>query len=241
MIERDPRTVTRALSLLLAVACALLACATPVSPNGDRTRLVVISDLGTLLYDGQATFVLRKPERVVTLRPYGEIHIGVEGDDARCRFVWSKDGIDKLHILEGEACPRVEGDRVCFAKTRFASNGHVPALTADGCAYENDLKWSKLQGAREATVGPVAWRTRCVELPARKAGCELTYLALVDVQVQENEAPLDGVSFAYQADAWRACFSERDSGAYRIVLEVEDTCGTRATETLTGDSRDLDD
>lgn len=224
------------------VALGLLACAcrTPDAPV-NRAQLVVTADPATQLYAAQATFVLRNPERVIAVRPYGEIHVGVEGDDARCRFVWSREGLDALHVLEGERCPRVEGDRVCFDGVRFASNGHVPAMTVDGCAYENDLKWSKLQGAREATVGPVAWRTRCVELPARPEGCDVAYLSLVSLEVEQGDDARAGFSFAYQADSWRACFSERDSGAYRVTVDVEDTCDARERVSLAGDSRELDD
>lgn len=228
-------------ALAVAVGCTLAvstagACRTV--DTADRTRLTVKSD-DDALFSGQATFVLRKPERVVSVRPYGEIHVGVDGDDAHCRFVWSKDGLDALSVLEGERCPRADGDRVCFDGTRFVTNGRAPTLVAEGCAYENDLKWSKLQGARAASVGPTQWRTRCVELPAR--ACEVSYLALVALEVQESDATREGFSFAYRADTWRACFAERDSGAYRIVVDVEDACGARDRLTLAGDSHELDD
>lgn len=225
----------------LSLSASLSSPACRTVDAADRTRLVVSADSDAALFSGQATFVLRKPERVVTVRPFGEIHIGVEGDDTRCRFVWSKDGLDALSVLEGEGCPRAEGDRVCFDRTRFASNGRAPSLTVDGCAYENDLKWSKLQGAREASVGPVQWRTRCAELPPRDARCDVSYLALIDIDVHDSDSPREGFSFAYRADTWRACFAERDSGPYRVVLDIEDSCGAHARETLAGDSRDLDD
>ena len=226
---------------LCVVLCAVAAGACRTVDAPAQTRLVLSAEDGAVVFDSASSFVLRHPEHVVPVRPLGEIHLGVDGDPARCRLVWSKDGLDALSLLEGERCPRVEGDRVCFDATRFVTNGRVPTVVARGCAWENNLKWSKLQGPQAASVGPTSWRRRCVDVPAPAKTCEHTFLRVVEVDVVENAAPREGFFFAHDADAWRACFLEKQSGGYRVVLDVEDSCGGRQQLTVQGDSRDLDD
>lgn len=231
------RCATQVLGTL--VVGALVACATP--EKGSATRIVLALENGTALHAGPGSFVLRNPEHVVALPPFGEIHVGVEGDASRCRFVWSRDGIASLSVLEGTRCPAREGDRICFADTRFPTNGTVPTLVVDGCAYENDLKWSKLQGPAPATLGPTAWRRRCAPVPAQAAGCELTFVRVTTVEVSSNPEAARGFSFDHDSDGWRVCFLEKDSGPYRVALDVEDSCGARTSPILEGDSRTLDD
>jgi hypothetical protein len=241
---------------VLALVVVLASCST-ASPVSDplRAHVVVTAD-GTTgeLFRGKATFGVRsaregKADRVVSLPGLGEIQTGISGSET-CRLVWSKNGLDALSLYEGEGCRAPEGGRMCFDRAVFTaasqSQSHSPShdaprqLVVDGCADENDLLWSKLEGTQRASVGPTSFRQRCRKLP-RSKGCELTYVKKESLVVESNDSGDDGFALAFDGERWRACFLEKASGRYTIALTVEDSCGARGPMKLEGDSAELDD
>ena len=231
------------------------ACATPsTAPDPVRAQVLVSDADGAQLWRGQASFGVRsaregRADRVVALPGIGEIQAGL-GNGGTCRFVWSKDGLDALTLFDGAACGVLERGRLCFDGARFARtvrDATAPtaptapsALIVHGCADENDLLWSKLEGSQPATVGPTSFRQRCRRLPKSK-GCELTYVKKNTIEIEHNDSGDDGFALAFDGEAWRACFLERESGRYRIALTLEDACGKRSEPVLEGSSADLDD
>lgn len=229
---------------MAAIAALLGACA-GAALRATRHELVVTEEgRGAELWRGPASYVLRPPARVVGLPGLGELQVS----DAGCRFVWSREGLDHLAVLPAAGeCAQVEARRLCFSKARFSTVGSAVvvegaprALVVDGCADENDLLESRLGAAREATVGPVDWRRRCAPLPARRRGCEVSWLALGAIEHEANADPAAGFSFTWDGDRFGACFLERDAGRYRMELSVEDTCGDAEQVTLSGHSAELD-
>lgn len=240
-----------------------IGCATTTEHSGG----LVVRDAhsGEVFWRGEASYTVRRAragvaERAVGLPGLGELHVGVGDDDGACRVIWSRGGLDQLVVYEAEraSCAVRDTGRICLSATRFAPDlapGGAPtagsdstataaaaprALVVDGCADANLLLWSKVEGLRRATIGPHAWRERCVPVPARE-GCELVYLGRTHLEVATNAAAADSFVFRSDGEAWRACFLEAESGAYALGLHLEDTCGQRATVRLTGHSDDLDD
>lgn len=241
------------LSLICALALACTACATSSSPGSAGPALTVRAADEHSLWHAPATYTVQSvssgaANRVVGLPGLGEID--VDGDAARCRFVWSKAGLDQLVILSSSSpspCASVDNGRVCFKDAHFASDragdsvvGVPRALVVDGCADENTLLWSRTDGAQPASVGPTAFRARCAKVPKQR-GCDITYLKRRAVHVDSNDAPDQGFSFAWDGDAWRACFLEKEAGRYRLDVDVEDSCHNAKTLTLAGTSTELDD
>ena len=238
---------------VLALSLATLSCTTAAPANDPlRANVVVTADRADgahELFRGKATFGVRsaregKADRVVSLPGLGEIQTGIAGSET-CRFVWSRDGLDALSLYEGEGCRAPEAGRICFDRAVFvtstSSSTHAPQkLVVDGCADENDLLWSKLDGTQPASVGPTSFRQRCRKLPRTK-GCELTYVKKDSLTVESNDSGDDGFALAFDGERWRACFLEKSSGRYNITLTVEDSCGARGPLKLDGDSAELDD
>jgi hypothetical protein len=237
----------------LAIVLTTGACATPPASDPLRANVVVTAAEAerTELFRGKATFGVRsaregKADRVVSLPGLGEIQTGIAGSET-CRLVWSRDGLDALSLYEGEGCRAPEGGRMCFDGATFttttttAAHGAPRKLIVDGCADENDLLWSKLEGSQPATVGPTSFRQRCRKLQRPKKGCDFTYVKKDAIAVESNDSGDDGFALAYDGERWRACFLERSSGRYAITLTVEDSCGGRAPMKLEGDSAELDD
>jgi hypothetical protein len=221
------------------VVMLLCSCATSTK-GGGVAELVVTDDSGAQLWRGPATYTVRQPQRAVGVKGVGEILVGARGDE--CRFAWSKDGLDRLVLFDfvGEVCAERDAQRLCFSRARFKS-ADGRALVVDGCADENDLLWSKIEGERLATVGPIAYRSRCARVPARRKGCDVTYIGLESIDVATNDRPRDGFNLLWDGEHWRACFLEKDSGAYRVALHVEDSCDKSGPVVLEGQSSDLDD
>jgi hypothetical protein len=220
--------VAVALFLQLANACA--------SAQPERNGLLV-TDASTTKYNAPATYVVRKTdarstERVVGLPGLGEIHVGYNGDDDACRLVT----VD-VAIYTARDCAERNRGQLCFHAARFTNNNDT--FVVSGCADENQLMWSKLEGQQLATVGPSAFRQRCAKLPRRK--CDLVYLGKTKVSVATNDAADQGFAFAWDGDGWRACFLEKEAGAYEVDLDVEDACGHEGKMKLSGNSADLDD
>lgn len=232
----------------LAVA-ALGACRSTSPGAGDRLRAeLVVSEDARELWRGAASYGVRsaregRAERVVSLPGLGELQAGLAAD-APCRLVWSRDGLGSLLLYQGVDCGVSEGGRLCFDGARFsraAADERAPrTVVIDGCADENDLLWSKLEGAQPATVGPTSLRQRCRRLPMSK-GCALTYVKKQAIAVAHNDSGADGFALSFDGEGWRACFLESESGRYRIALLLEDSCGGRSEPVLEGDSAELDD
>jgi hypothetical protein len=226
----------------LALALSLAACATP---QVRTSHVLVVTDAdGAAVWSGAATFVVRdvvasSPVRVVGLPGLGEVQVGVAGEAEACRLVWAKDGLDRLVLFTAAHCAaRATSGRLCFAAARLKRTGSVDdgtprSLVVDGCADENKLLWSKLDGAAPATLGPSAYRERCVHLP-RDGVCQLSYVK------KRAVSPADGFTFRFDGDEWRACFLEKRAGPYAIDLYVEDSCGRAVPLSLVGSSADLD-
>jgi hypothetical protein len=231
--DHDGPRVSPAIALLLSTA---LGCATAPA-GGGKHELVVVDDGGAELWRGVATYTAREKERAVLVKGVGEILVG-----ERCRFAWAKDGLDRLVLfdLDGAHCADQETARLCFSRARFVS-GDGRVVVVDGCADENDLLWSKVDGAKAASIAPTLYRTRCVRLPPRARGCDVHYLVLDDITVESNDKPRDGFRFTWDGDGWRACFREKESGRYRVTLRLEDGCGARGPLLLEGRSSELDD
>lgn len=230
---------------LVLIAAVLASCTTTPASDPLRANVVVIAD-ETELFRGKATFGVRsaregKADRVVSLPGLGEIQTGIAGSET-CRLVWSRDGLDNLSLYDGEGCRAPEGGRMCFDGAVFTSQASTTPkrIVVNGCADENDLLWSKLEGSQPATVGPTSFRQRCRKLPRTK-GCELTYVKKDALVVESNDSGDDGFALAFDGERWRACFLERSSGRYQIALTVEDSCGARGPLKLEGDSAELDD
>jgi hypothetical protein len=241
---------------LAGIGCALLAwsssCTTTPTRDPLRAHVVVTAEGGGArgeLFRGKATFGVRsaregKADRVVSLPGLGEIQTGIAGSET-CRLVWSRDGLDNLSLYEGEGCRAPEGGRMCFDNATFTSAAAAAhdaprKIVVDGCADENDVLWSKLEGSQPASVGPTSFRQRCRKLPRTK-GCELTYVKKDALTVESNDSGDDGFALAFDGERWRACFLEKASGRYTIALTVEDSCGARGPMKLEGDSAELDD
>jgi hypothetical protein len=250
--------VKRALLAISLASCSTYPSSSSSSSSIDEAPAwtkpgvrVLDADDAIEAFAGPATFTVRAVssgavERVVAVPGVGEIHVGLAGDDDACRFVWSKGGLDRLVLYSARACAKRSSDgRVCFKQSTFTADARdesAPhALLVDGCADENDLLWSKVDGAQPATIGPTAFRQRCARLPKKK-GCELTYLKRDSVAVASNPAADQGFTFVFDGDGWRACFLEKEAGDYRVLLDVEDACGgARKALELKGNSMELDD
>lgn len=194
---------------------------------------------GAELWRGPASYVLRPPARVVALSGLGELQVTEQG----CRLVWAREGLSQLRVLTGDVdCAQADTMRLCFRHARFDGSGAagVPAVVVDGCADENDLLESRLGAQREATVGPVDWRRRCAPLPQRPRRCDVTYVALRGAEHEANAEAARGASLTWDGERFGACFLERDAGAYRLELWVEDSCGVAGPVVLRGHSSDLD-
>ncbi len=235
----------------LAVFIALAGCATPQRIDPGTGLVVADGASHARAFAGPATFTVRAvsagvAQRVVGVPGVGEIHVGLGGDEEACRLVWSRGGLDKLVLYTARGCATRSDGRLCFEDAAFvrptdAPDAGAPAsLVVAGCADENDLLWSKVDGAQPATVGPGAFRQRCARIP-REHGCALTYLRKDAVSVESNPAPGEGFAFLWDGEGWRACFLEKETGAYRVVIDVEDACGHARPVELAGTSTDLDD
>jgi hypothetical protein len=253
------------LPVLTLASCATSSSSSSTSSTGPGQGLEVTSDDGAVLFRGNAVYTVRgadggASQRVVAVPGVGELHVGVSTDENACRFVWSKEGLDRLVVFardggqDGGACADRQRDRLCFAGARFVRpaldasvTSSMPAsLLVTGCADENDLLWGKIDGEAPATVGPRAWRQRCVRVRPpkhddKKHACALTYLKKESVSVATHPASDDGFGFTWDGETWRACFLEAESGAYDLRLVVEDACGNTTPVHLAGDSSDLDD
>jgi hypothetical protein len=224
--------------ILVGVIGQLAACAS--TPPAPTHHLRLQDANGSVVYQGAASYVLRHPENVVTIRGVGEIQIGVDGDANRCRLVRPLPD-SAIAIWNGVNCPHVDGDALCFSGTVFAGETPKQRLRADGCAYQNDLKWSKLQGSQPASIGPGAWRRRCIPITTPTLRCAPTFMRLDGMALADNTDPQTQFSFGYDGERFLACFLERESGRYQVQLTVEDECGQRAFVELDGDSAELDD
>lgn len=236
---------------------ALAACATAPPPVAAGLE-VADESTDEILWRGAASYTVRAAragiaERAVGLPGLGEVHVGVAGDSGSCRFVWSRDGLERLVVYAGPAgaCAELSAGRLCFRGARFrrpegsaagASASSLPlSLRLVGCADENDLLWGKIDGSAPATVGPRAWRERCVPVPPPRRACALSYLRKDSIIVATHPAPDEGFRFAWDGEGWRACFLEKEAGAYELRVLVEDVCGGSRSLRLAGDSADLDD
>jgi hypothetical protein len=238
-----PRLVT----LFAAIAATLAGCASMPAPP-PHGLVVADGDTGAVLWRGNATFTVRATsavaERAVALPGLGEVQVGVGGDLQACRFVWSRDGLSHLVMFTGKSCASREGGRVCFEGARFTARegeGAPRALWLAGCAEANDLLWGKIDGSLPASVGPKAWRERCVRLPRKKRGCDIVYLKKESASIEKARGADDGFTFTYDGEGWRACFLEPESGPYALRVFVEDACADVGVLDLAGDSADLDD
>ncbi|HEY4222712.1 MAG TPA: hypothetical protein VGO62_15255 [Myxococcota bacterium] len=253
--------VALAVPALLGALLGALSCVSTSSTNAGAAALVVASVDGTA-WTGAATYTVRTvaaggAERVVGLPGLGELLVDAPADpggpahDDSCRLVWSRAGLDHLVIFEPQAdraCVTDADARVCFRHVRFTRPGAIDVaapqdLVVDGCADENHLLYGHMEGgtgATAASVGPSSYRQRCVPIPHAK-GCDLVYLHERSVAVHDNDAAERGFNFSWDGDAWRACFLERDAGAYDLSVDVEDSCAHARTLALRGNSAELDD
>ncbi len=239
--------LTLAAAHLFAVALALGGCASvPSAPAHGHLRIA--TDDGAVVFEHATGFVTRNPERVVSLRGVGEVHVGVGGDERACRLVWSKAGLSQLAIFVADDCAAVSPSRLCFNATRFVRDGAadaaVPqALVVTGCVDDNTLLWSKVSGGARASIGPRSYRRRCAAVAQPARGCDRTWLRVVRARAQGQGDASRGATFTFDADAnaWSVCFLESDSGDYDVELELADSCGAIDTQRLAGDSANLPD
>lgn len=234
---------------------ALAACATAPALAPGTGLVVRDGATDAVLWQGMASYTVRAAragaaERAVGLSSVGEVQVGVAGNARVCRFVWSREGLDRLVVYPGPegGCGEPSSGRLCFRGVRFSAPARAPggpsipsSLIVTGCADENDLLWGRIDGSLPATVGPRAWRERCVRVRQARSGCRLTYLKNEGIAVATNPGAGEGFRFAWDGETWRACFLEAEAGAYQVRLLVEDSCGGSARLTLAGDSADLDD
>lgn len=244
MLHRD------ALLALLFIVNHAAACAT--STQGRASDVEVRDGGGEPVWRGPASFTVRAArsgavERAIGLRGFGEIHVGVAGDPAACRLVWSKAGLDDLVVYAAATtpCADLRRGRVCMTDAAFVRPSNHPAapasLRVSGCADENDLLWGRIDGEPPATVGPRSLRLRCARIRPPTKGCPLVYLKRDQVSVASNPAADDGFSFAFDGDGWRACFLEAEQGPYEVRVFVEDSCGRTTSVRVAGDSAELED
>ena len=69
-----------------------------------------------------------------------------------------------------------------------------------------------------ATVGPRAFIERCAPIEAAR----LKYVRVVDIKVDNNDRPRNGLRFRTSGEDFEVCFLVREQGHFQVLLEVED-------------------
>ena len=233
---------------VLAIFVALpfgsgLGCRTGPDAKANRAPQLAVTDPDVdaatpQLYSGDASYVWRRPARVVTLAGLGELFLGDASGSGGCKLVWARDGLDRLAFYEASVCPiEARGDDVaCVSRVELARDvshehdgaaaldGRPKRIVIDGCAGENELLWHKLAPGREpVTIAPRTFHRRCAVITPPKTGCELTYLRLDALQVASNPEPLVGASLSYD-EGWEVCWLESEPGLATVRITTSDTC-----------------
>jgi len=192
----------------------LSACATTTTLG--RTGLVATSGEREL-FRGPSAWTVRATstgrEDVVAVPGVGEVIVA----QGVCRLVLvGEDGV--LTVRETTACAEERGDHLCFAGARFDD------VVIDGCAERNEIFLDRLEGDQLASVGPTSFVERCAPIDSTR----LSYMKIIDLDVDGNDRPRHGLRFRYR-DGFEVCFLSRTRGTYRILLELEDPTPRRVT------------
>jgi hypothetical protein len=213
---------TLALCAALSVAVVSAACAStakaPTSTSTSTSTLDVVVD-ARAVFHGPAAYTVRvaadASTLVVSLPRIGEVIVG----DATCRFARLEAGGAVAVWRHEGACAHRMGSRLCFARAAFVDDAAVMRGVVDGCVEQNEIFLDRMDGVRGAVgVGPRTLIERCADVPARDPG----YVAVVDINVDDNEQPWRGMRLRYDGDAFGVCFLSRPTGRYRIDVVVED-------------------
>lgn len=206
----------------LALASLALASSCASTPEAARHGITVVDDAGKVVHKGAASWTVRATtsgrEDVVDIKGLGEI---IAFEARRCRLVrFGGDGIGSMTVWEATTSPRcVEAreDKICFlAPTTFVRDG--ASFTVDGCADRNDIFLSRVDGSVPASVGPKAFVERCAAIDS----AHLNYVRVVDIAVEHNDRPRDGLRFRASGEDFEVCFLVKEQGHYRVTLSVED-------------------
>lgn len=207
------KCATVALLLLLLTS----SCATTSASSGALTAK---NDRGTLVYSGAASWTVRATtsgrEDVVQVPDLGEV---IALDQRRCRLVRAdkNGGMTVWEATTAQRCIETREDKVCFtAPTTFALDG--ASFVVAGCADRNEVFLSRIDGTVPATVGPRAFIERCAPIEAAR----LKYVRVVDIKVDNNDRPRNGLRFRTSGEDFELCFLVREQGHFQVLLEVED-------------------
>ena len=204
----------------IVIATGLLLTSSCATTSASSGALTAKNDRGALVYSGAASWTVRATtsgrEDVVQVPDLGEV---IALDQRRCRLV-RPDKNGSMTVWEATTAPRcieTREDKVCFVQpTTFALDG--ASFVIAGCADRNDVFLSRIDGTVPATVGPRAFIERCAPIEAER----LKYVRVVDIVVENNDRPRNGLRFRTSGEDFEVCFLVREKGTYRVLLEVED-------------------
>jgi hypothetical protein len=198
-------------------ARSLLSSSSSSGVSSARVLDVVVD--GRRVRHGPAAYTVRETgdatTRVITMPGIGEVLVAPDA----CRFARLERGGAVTVWRHAGPCAQRSGTRLCFARAAFADEAAVVRGVVDGCVEQNEIFLDRV-GDDDAVVGvgPRTYIERCVDVPAK----DPSYVAVVSVDVDDNDRPWRGVRLRHDGDAFGVCFLSRTTGRYRIEVNVED-------------------
>ncbi len=202
------------------IASAVLLASSCATTSASSGALTAKNDTGALVYSGSASWTVRATssgrEDVIQVPDLGEV---IALDQRRCRLVRPEKngGMTVWEATTAPRCIETREDKVCFTSpTTFAFES--ASFVVAGCADRNDVFLSRIDGSVPATVGPRAFIERCAPVDSER----LRYIRVVDIHVDNNDRPKNGLRFRTSGEDFEVCFLVREQGSYRVLLELED-------------------
>ena len=209
------RFIIRMAAVATALSSFVFGCVTTSKPS---TNGLVVRVDGLEVHRGPAAFTVRTtgPQRdtinVVLVPQLGEVLVDVD----RCRFVRADGGVPILSILEHPGrCAELRGEQLCFGRATF---GKAVVIEIDGCADRNEVFLDRVGNLDTVGIAPRTLIERCVPVSAD----DPSYLRVVDISVAGSAQVWRDVRFRFDGDGVSVCFLSAKSGAYRVVVHVEE-------------------